>query len=509
MAATSHPLATGSAIEVLRAGGSAADAAVTAVAVLSVVEPHMTGIGGDCFCLVSKAGAPAWGYNGSGRAAAAVRAETLIDQGIKEIGFDSVHAVTVPGAVEAWAAILRQFGHFGLDRALAPAIHYAEHGFPVGQRVAYDWARAAERLRADQGARRHYLVDGQPPAFGDVIRLPALAATLRAIATEGPDALYQGAIAADIVDSLRARGSLLDYQDFARHRGEAVPPIASNYRGLDVLEMPPNTQGLAALVLLNILEGFDLARLDPTGPERFHIALEAARLAYAVRNSHIADPPFMATSVPALLDKAFARSLAERIDRRQRVVLPAAPVPGSDTVYVSVVDRDRMAVSLINSLYEPFGVGIATVRSGVLLQNRGACFVVDPGHPNSIGPGKRPLHTIIPSLGMRQGRCELCFGVMGGAFQVMGHAHVVSNMIDFGMDVQQAIDVPRAFFDEAAVQVERGVPAATLQGLRERGHAVAVRDLPLGGGQVIQVDWDRGVLIGGSDARKDGLALGY
>jgi gamma-glutamyltranspeptidase/glutathione hydrolase len=262
-------------------------------------------------------------------------------------------------------------------------------------------------------------------------------------------------------------------------------------------------------VLLNVIERFDLGKLDPFGPEYLHILLEACRIAYAVRDTHIADPNFMRVTVPALLDRAFARSLADKIDRSKRTALPAAPTPGSDTVLLTVVDRDRTAVSIINSLYSSFGVGVATEKTGIMLHNRGACFVLDPAHPNTIGPSKRPMHTIIPALGMKNGRCELAFGVMGGGYQAMGHAHVVSNMVDHGMDVQQAIDAPRVFAEGAKTVIERGVPAATVEGLKSRGHDIAVRPQPYGGGQAIRIDWDRGVLIGGSDPRKDGCALGY
>jgi gamma-glutamyltranspeptidase/glutathione hydrolase len=509
MAATSHPLATLAAIETLRAGGTAADAAVTAVAALGVLEPQMTGVGGDCFCLVAKPGAAPWGYNGSGRSGAAARAENLLAQGIRAIDGDSIHAVTVPGAVEAWETILHAHGRFGLDRALAPAIHYAEAGAPVPPRIACDWALAADRLKRDPGTVRHFLLDGRAPEIGDTMKYPALAATLRAIADGGRKAFYEGAPAEDIAATLAARGSFLKREDFVRHRGETVAPIASNYRGLDVVELPPNGQGLAALVLLNILEGFDLAALDPLGAERFHIQLEAARLAYAVRDTHIADPQFMRMSVAALLDKAFAGKLAGRIDRRKRVALPPAPTPGSDTVLVTVVDRDRTAVSLINSLYSPFGVAMATEKTGILLHNRGSCFVVDPDHPNTIGPAKRPMHTIIPALGMRDGRCDLAFGVMGGGYQAMGHAHVIANLIDYGMDVQTALEHPRVFFAGETTEVERGIPAETVDGLTSRGHDVKLRPQPFGGGQAIQIDWRRGVLIGASDHRKDGCALGY
>jgi gamma-glutamyltranspeptidase / glutathione hydrolase len=508
MAATSHPLASQVAIDALKAGGTAADAAIAAAATLAVVEPHMTGIGGDCFCLVAKPGVPVWGYNGSGRAAAAARAEILWDRGVRAIEPHSPHRVTVPGAVEAWWAILRSHGRFGLDRALGPAIRYAEYGFPVAPRVAHDWAFSEQALRADPGASRHFLIHGRTPAAGDVMRFPALAATLKAIAARGPKAFYEEA-AAEIVATLEPRGSWLTQDDFASHRGEEVTPVSSGYRGLDVVELPPNGQGLVALVLLNILENFDLASLDPSGAERLHIALEAARLAFAVRDTHVGDPPFMRVAVSSLIDKGFARELAGKIDPRKRVKPPHAPTPGSDTVYLTVVDRDRMAVSFINSLFSEFGSGIATEKSGIMLHNRGACFVVDPDHPNAIGPSKRPMNTIIPALSVRGGRCELAFGVMGAHFQPMGHAHLITNLIDYGMDLQAAIDQPRAFYEGETTIVERGISAAAIEGLRQRGHQVAVRERPWGGAQAIAIDWQRGVLIGASDGRKDGCAIGY
>jgi gamma-glutamyltranspeptidase/glutathione hydrolase len=510
MAATSHPLASLAAVEALRAGGNAADAAVTAVAVLCVVEPQMTGIGGDCFAMIHAPGQPVWGYNGSGRTGARASLEALTAQGIRAIASDSIHAVTVPGAVDAWAAILATHGRFSLARALAPAIRYADSGFPVAARIAWDWRRAAGKLAADAGAARHFLFAGGPPAEGDLVKLPALAQTLKAIAAKGARAFYEGPIADDMVATVAARGSFLAADDFARHRGEVVAPIATNYRGLDVLELPPNTQGLTALVLLNILERFDLSALDPLGPDRFHLALEAARLAYAVRDRHVADPAFMRASASELIDKAFAAELAGRIDRARRGPLGRAPAAaGDDTVYLTVVDRDRMAVSLINTLYSPFGAGICTQTTGIMLTDRGACFVLDPRHPNTFGSSKRPLHTIIPALAFRDGRCEVAFGVMGAHYQPMGHGQFITNLVDYDMDVQAAIDAPRAFFVADQSVVERGLPLASVEGLSARGHDVAFAASPWGGAQAIRIDWERGVLIAGSDPRKDGCALGY
>ncbi len=508
MAATSHPLATLAAIDMLRAGGNAVDAAVAASAVLCVVEPQSTGIGGDCFTLVSKPGQPVWGYNGCGRAGAKASTEALLAQGLTAIG-NSIHAVTVPGAVEAWGAILKAHGRFGLNRVLADAIGYAERGFPVASRVASAWNFVKPKLAADPGMTKHYLFNGVAPREGDIVTQKALAQTLRTIAAKGPRAFYEGEIAEDIVRTIASRGSFITIDDLASHKGEVVTPIATGYRGLDVLEIPPNGQGLTALVMLNILENFDVKSLAPFGAERYHLVLEAARLAYAVRDTHIAESSFMRVSNEALLDKGWAKKLAGKIDMSRRSQLPKAPMPGSDTIYLSVVDKDRMAVSFINSLFSNFGIGIATEKTGITLNNRGACFVLDPAHPNTFGPNKRPMHTIIPALGMRNGRCQYSFGVMGAHYQPMGHVQVVNNMLDFGLDVQQSIDAPRVFFEVETTFVERGVPAATVEGLKARGHKVEVTPTPWGGAQIIQIDWDRGVLIGGSESRKDGCALGY
>jgi gamma-glutamyltranspeptidase/glutathione hydrolase len=509
MAATSHPLATLAAIDVMRLGGNAVDAAVTAVAVLCVIEPHMTGVGGDCFALIAEPGQPVWGYNGCGRSGAAASTEKLLAKGLRAIEPTSAHAVNVPGAIEAWDAILKARGTWPLDRVLEPAIHYAEFGFPVAARIANDWKDLVGKLSTNPGAAKHYLRNGRAPDEGDIVKLPALAETLKAVAKDGPRAFYEGAIAQDMVATLAALGSVLSLEDFARHRGEMVTPISTNYRGVDLVEIPPNTQGLTALVMLNILENFDLPSLAPLGPDRFHLMLEAARMAYAVRNSHIAEPSQMRVPAMALNDKSFARGLAGKIDRSKRVPLPTAPTPGGDTVYLTVVDRDRRAVSIINSLFSAFGSGICTEQTGIVFNNRGSGFVLAPGHPNTLGPGQRPMHTIIPALAMRDGRCDVSFGVMGAHYQPMGHVQMVLNMYDYGMDLQSAIDAPRAFFEGEVTVVERGMPADTVEGLRARGHRVVTAPSPWGGAQAIRIDWQRGVLIGGSEPRKDGCALGY
>lgn len=512
MAATSHPLATSAAVDCLRRGGNAVDAAIVASAVLCVVEPHMTGIGGDCFAIVAQPDGRLHGLNGSGRAPAAATTDWYVERGIREIEDMSAHAVTVPGAVSAWASLIESHGSWGLDRCLEAAIRYAEEGFPVAPRVGADWAGLADKLAAHPGARKHYLPGGRAPAIGDRIRFPALAATLRRIAEKGPAGFYEGETAADIVATVKSLGGLMELDDLAETQATPVVPVVTGYRDIEVAEIPPNGQGITALVMLNILKRFDLAGLDPHGPDRFHLEIEAARLAYACRDAFIADPADMRVSVEDLVSDAYGAALADRIDRTRRLAdVTPERVPDADTIYLTVVDRDRLAVSFINSIYNPFGTGICTEKTGILLQNRGACFRIEPGHPNTIGPRKRPLHTIIPGFALRKGRPFMPFGVMGGAYQACGHAHVIVDHVDFGMDMQAAMDSPRAFWGDESetIGAERGLPEATVAGLAAKGHPVERRAAPIGGGQAIMIDWDRDVLLGASDPRKDGCALGY
>ncbi|WP_346432878.1 gamma-glutamyltransferase family protein [Breoghania sp.] len=505
-------MATSAALNVLREGGNAADATVAAVAVQCVVEPHMTGIGGDCFAIVVRPDGTVYGLNGSGRAAKGATPERLMAAGLSdEIRDDSIHAVTVPDVVKAWETLLRDHGSWSLSRVLAPAIDYAENGFPVASRVGTDWPDLVDLLRRDEGVARHYLVDGAAPAIGSVHRLPALAQTLREIAEDGACALYEGPIAVEIAATVQAKGGFLTEENLAGIDVLAVEPIVSNYRGTQVLELPLNGHGVTALILLNILENFDLSALDPTGPERFHLEMEAARLAYSVRDLHVADPDAMVVSTADLISKEFGARLAARIDPAARLSgLPTDVLtPDSDTVYLTVVDGDGTAVSLINSIYCGFGAGVATPKSGIVLQNRGACFRLKPGHPNCIGPRKRSLHTIIPAMAFREGRPWLSFGVMGGAYQPCGHGHVLGNILDFGMDVQQAIDAPCIFFDgiDGPLMVETGVSEATHAGFLERGHTLTPARQAIGGSQAIMIG--DGLLTAGSDTRKDGCALGW
>jgi gamma-glutamyltranspeptidase/glutathione hydrolase len=510
MAATSHPRATMTARSVLKEGGNAVDAAIAASATLCVVEPHMTGIGGDCFVILAEPDGSLHGLNGSGRAPALVTGEWYRAR-FKTVPLTGVHSVTTPGAIRAWETLLERFGTLGFDRLFADAIRYAEEGFAIHPRVARDWALYAAELATDEGASRHCLVDGGAPLLGTRHRSPALGATLRKLAGGGAKAFYEGEIAREIADTVQAKGGFLSEEDLAGVTADWIKPISTDYAGHEVFELPPNGQGVTALILLNLLSELDFASLASDSPERRHMEIEAGRLAYAARDRYVADPAMNTAEVERLLSPQFTRSMARQVDRTRRN--PAVTLPemaDADTVYLTVVDRDRRAVSFINSLYHAFGSKVVTPRSGIALQNRGACFTLEEGHPNEIGPSKRPLHTIIPAIAYKDGKPAVSFGVMGGAYQPLGHAHVFSNLVDHGMDPQAAIDDARLFWSaDGTVEVEDGIDAASREALRARGHAVRPVASPLGGGQMIVIDRKTGFLVGGSDPRKDGLALGW
>ena len=511
MVATSHPLAAVTAIEVLKAGGTAADAAVAACALLGVIEPQSTGIGGDCFALIQPKGeGKIVAYNGSGRAPMAAKPEWYIERNLHAIPLTSAHAVSVPGSVDAWATILRDHGKFGLDTLLQPAIKAAEEGYVVAPRIAFDWKNQFEKLKNGTNTGRYLLPGGKPAVAGDVIHQPELGKTLRAIAKSGPDAFYKGPIAEDMVDTLRGIGGLHTLDDFANHSTETTVPIGTMYKGHDVWQCPPNGPGITMLVMLNILQRFDLTKFPAMSVERFHLEAEAARVAYMMREQYVGDPAHVDVDVPRILSKAFADEHGDKIRMDRMLDLPnVAPPMNPSTVYISVVDKDRNACSFINSIAHAFGSAIVSNKTGVLLQNRAGGFRVQLGHPNCIAPGKRPLHTIIPSLVTKNGRAVMPFGVMGGQYQPVGQTHVLTNILDYGCDVQEAIDMPRGLHYEGAYQLEDGVPATIVEGLKKLGHKTTSVVSPLGGGQAIWIDWEKGALTGGSDPRKDGCALGY
>jgi gamma-glutamyltranspeptidase / glutathione hydrolase len=511
MCATSHPMASLTAVETLKAGGNAVDAAIAAAAVLAVVEPHMTGIGGDCFALIARPGLrKPIALSAAGRAPAGATAEWLATSGLARIEPTSPHAVTVPGAIDGWTRLAADYGTMPWSRLLAPAIELAERGFVVAPRVAADWAAQEAHISHHAGARAHLFKNGAVPRAGEVIRFPALAETLKVIAREGRDGFYAGAVAQDIVSELNALGGLHTLDDFAAQRASYVAPISVDYRGVELWELPPSNQGIVALMVLRMLERIGLPA-DPVSVERYHVQLEAARLAFAMRDTFVADPEMADVPVAHLLSDAVIDDLAARVDaKRRREDLGPLPQPaGSDTVYFAIVDESGMAVSFINSLYDEFGTGIVTTRTGVVLHNRGKGFVCDPGHRNCIAPRKRPMHTLVPAMVMKDGEPHMVLGVMGAHFQPMGHVYVMTNVFHYGMDPQTAIDTPRVFFDGDAVLAEQSVPERVIAGLRQLGHQVSPRRMPWGGAQAVLIDRDSGVLAGASDQRKDGMALGY
>ena len=509
MCATSHPLAAKTAIDILQAGGNAVDAAIAGAVLLGICEPQMTGIGGDCFVLIKPAGSEdVIALNGSGRAAAGVSAAALRAEGHASVPPRGVHPVTLPGAVDAFCTLSQDYGMLGLDRILAPAIHYADEGVPVAPRVAFDWADDGKYLTGD--ARKFLLFNGMAPTPGQIFRAPGQAEVLRRIAKQGRAGFYDGEVAEDMITSLRAMGGVHTLDDLAATRCTYGKPVSGDYKGQTLMEHPPNGQGATAILLLNILKHFDLAAMDPFGTLRAHIEAEATKLAYDARNRFIAEH---SPRIDHMLSADTAARLAALIDPKcaMTAAAPLSETVHKETIYITVVDRDRMAVSLIYSIYLGFGSGLASARFGINYQNRGAGFTLAEGHPNLLAGGKRPMHTIIPGMLAQDGKVTMPFGVMGGAYQPTGHARFISNMVDFGMDQQTAIDGPRCFYGAVngvdGMYVERGYPETVRAELAVMGHRVEVPAEPLGGAQNILIT--DGILIGGSDPRKDGCALGY
>ncbi len=514
MAATSHPLSTNAALDILKRGGNALDAAIAACAVQCVVEPQSTGIGGDCFCLYTPQGTGVpIAFNGSGHTPAAATLDYYQQNGIGEIPRQSPHSVTVPGAIHAWHRLSEDHGALPFSDLLQPAIGYARDGYPVSSRVSTDFAAQTEFLHNNAAAGAVFLIDGKTPAVGQMHRQPALAKTLQLIAEKGPDVFYKGEIAEDIVDTLKALGGLHTMDDFASIDTEYVEPITTNFRGYDIYQVPPNGQGIIALQLLNIVSDFDYQSVDPLGADRLHLEIEAGRLGYQDRNLYVADQRHANVPIEWMLSTEHAAQMRASIDpARAMTELPQynAP-PQQSTVTLAVVDGEGNACSFINSLFHSFGSVQMAARSGVMLHNRGQSFVVDPGHPNCIGPNKRPMHTIIPGMVCKDGAAVMPYGVMGGHYQSYGHMQFLTRMIDFQMDIQEAQDAPRIFPEpaEGHVEFESTLAPETVAQLRQRGHNMQPAARPIGGSQAIWIDRQNGVLTGGSDPRKDGCAIGY
>ena len=509
MIATSHPLAAAEGLSILKSGGNAVDAALAAAVLLGVCEPQMTGIGGDLFALVKPAGTDRIeALNGSGRAPAGLDPERLRDDGAEKIVSGTPASITIPGAVDAVCQLADRHGRLGLDRILAPAIRYFEEGVPIAPRVAFDLAGIT--TGTNDAFAAHYLKDGRPFGTGETFALPGQATVLRRIANEGARAFYEGDIADDMLAAAAAIGGTHTAADFAATAADWGTPVSGPYRDLELVEHPPNGQGATAILLAGILSHFDMAALDPNGAHRIHIHAEATKLAYAARNRILADPDHTAR-LDWMLSPDTAASLAGQIDMARASDGPTALREAfhRDTVYVAVVDRDGMAASLIYSIFDTFGAKVASPKYGILLHNRGSGFTLEKGHPNEAGPGKRPMHTIIPGMTRKDGTFDMTFGVMGGQYQASGHGHMLVNLCDHGMDPQAAIDAPRHFAIDGRLDLERGIGDDVAQALADKGHKVTRPSGPIGGAQAIRRDRTLGCLVGGSDPRKDGCALGY
>ena len=525
MAATSQPLATQAALEILRAGGNAVDAAIAANAVLGVVEPTGCGVGGDLFAIVWEAETGTLhGLNGSGRSPRSLSAERL-----RELAPDKIPAfgplpVTVPGCVDGWFTLHQRFGSLPMPRVLAPAIRYARDGFAVTEVIAHYWELNVSRLRDFPGFAETFRPEGRAPKTGEVFRNPGLAATYEKLADGGADAFYRGEIATAIAGYMRQQGGFLSAEDLAEHRSEWVEPVSTTYRGYTVWELPPNGQGIAALQMLNILEEFDLAAMGFGSADYLHVLVEAKKLAFEDRARWYGDPDFTAIPVQQLISKDYAaerRALISTTEAADRYEAGNPALEDGDTVYLTTADAAGNMVSLIQSNYRGMGSGMTPPGLGFILQDRGELFDLQPGNPHSYAPGKRPFHTIIPSFVTRDGEAWMSFGVMGGAMQPQGHVQILVNMIDFGMNLQEAGDAARVrhadssqptgerMTDGGRVLVESGISDAVIRELEKRGHRVARAREGFGGYQAITRDRETGVYRGASESRKDGQAAGY
>jgi gamma-glutamyltranspeptidase / glutathione hydrolase len=525
--ATSQPLAVQVGVDILKAGGNAADAAIAANAMIGLTEPMSCGIGGDLFVIYWDAKTQKlYGLNASGRSPHSLTREVFAERGLKEIPEKGPLSWSVPGCVSGWDELRGKFGTKPLAELLAPAIRTAEEGFPVTEVIAGYWRSGEAELKKTPDAAATYLPGGHAPKAGEVFRNPRLAATYNTIAEQGPNAFYQGPIAEKIVEFSRKKGGYFELRDFTEHRSDWVEPVSTNYRGYDVWELPPNGQGIAVLQMLNLLEPYDLRSMGAGSAEFLHLFLEVKKLAYADRARFYSDPEFVKPPVAKLISKQYAEERRKKIDRdRAATNIPHGDpkLVHGDTIYLTVVDKDRNCCSLIQSNYFGFGSGLVPGELGFALQNRGNLFALDENHPNCFEPHKRPFHTIIPAMVTKDDKPWFCFGVMGGDMQPQGHVQVLVNLIDFGMDVQQAGDAPRVRHDGSAtptgksadsnggvVFVEAGISDKAIARLRDKQHDVrSATSGGFGGYQGILIDWENGVLRGGSESRKDGHAQGY
>ncbi len=514
--ASEHPLASQAGATILAQGGNAVDAAIAANAVMGVVSPMMCGIGGDLFAIVYEAkSGRIFGLNASGWAPQELTIDFLKGKGIETMPSKGIHSVTVPGAVDGWVKLNQRFGRKKLKAVLSPAIHFAEEGFPVTELDAEYWAGGESLLREDENATRIFLPAGRAARLGEIFRNPDLAHSYRQIATKGRTGFYEGEIARRLVECSKREGGTMAADDLAKYFCEWVEPISITYHGWTVYEIPPNGQGIAALMMLNLMENYPIAEYGHNSAAALHVMIEAKKLAYADMLRHVADPKFSKIPVPGILSKDYASQRAKLINPEKancHVEAGTPPNAGNDTTYLCAVDREGNIVSLIQSNYGSFGSGLVPDGTGFVLQNRGGLFALDAKHPNHLAGRKRPLHTIIPAL-MAKGDVRIAFGIMGGWNQSQAHAQFVSNVADHKMNIQAALEVPRfskGSFEGCDVAVEARVPTTVVSALEAKGHQVQVKgsfSQTVGGGQAVMRDFSAGVNYGASDPRKDGAAI--
>ncbi len=524
MACTSQPLATQVAIDILQAGGSAVDAAIAANATLGLMEPTGCGIGGDLFVILWDAKSEKlYGLNASGRSPKGLTLEYFKEQGMEKIPAYGPLPVSVPGCVDGWFTLHDKFGKLPIAQVLAPAIGYAEEGFPVSELIAYYMNIGVNNYlrRGFPNIKETYTIDGKIPEKGDIFRNPALANTYRKLAEGGRDAFYEGAIARTIANFIQEQGGFLAYEDLASHRSEWIDPVSTNYRGYDVWELPPNGQGIAALQMLNILEGYDIAGMGFGSADYIHYFTEAKKLAFEDRAKYYADMDFADVPVERLISKEYAAERRKLISDERAQVYSAGEISAGETIYLTVADADGNMVSFIQSNYRGMGSGMAPPGLGFILQDRGELFALTEGQNNTYEPGKRPFHTIIPAFVTKDGQPYLSFGVMGGDFQPQGHVQIIVNLIDFGMGLQEAGDAPRMAHDGSSsptgarttergmIELESGFDYEVIRELMRRRHSVGFSNGSYGGYQAILYDAEKGVYYGASESRKDGQAAGY
>jgi gamma-glutamyltranspeptidase / glutathione hydrolase len=525
MAATSQPLVTQIAIDILKQGGNAMDAAIAADAALGLMEPTGSGMGGDLFALIWDAKTQKlYGLNASGRSPYSLTLEYFKQQALTHIPAYGPLPVSVPGCVDGWFEIHQKFGKLPMKAILAPATRYAREGFPVSELIAYNWQLGSEKLQEYPGFKETFMPNGKAPSKGEIFKNPALANTLDKVAAGGRDAFYKGEIARTIDSYMKRNGGFLSYKDMADHKSEWVEPVSTNFRGFDVWELTPNSQGIAVLQMLNILEGYDLKKMGFGSKDYLHYFVESKKLVYEDRAKYYADPDFVSIPVKALISKDYANERRKLIDpnKAAKIYEPGNPVPGSkDTIYLTVADKDGNMVSMIQSNYRGMGSGMTPDGLGFVLQDRGELFNLEEGHANTYAPHKRPFHTIIPGFVTRNGKPYFSFGVMGGDFQPQGHVQILVNHIDFGMNIQEAGDAPRIehegsseptgekMEDAGTIFMESGFPYDTIRGLMQMGYKVAFAMGEYGGYQGILFDSQSHVYFGASESRKDGMAAGY